>query len=55
MCFNARLGEEALEEIERLEHRALVLLTMFPVFSKSGTRGPTPPPQAAKKFRFLPQ
>jgi hypothetical protein len=33
MCFSTHLGEEALEEIERLLHRALVSLTTFPVLA----------------------
>ncbi|CAL5060836.1 unnamed protein product [Urochloa decumbens] len=33
MCFGARLGQEALDEIEGLQHRALLSVTTFPVFA----------------------
>jgi cytochrome P450 len=33
MCFGARLGQEELDEIEGLQHRALLSLTTFPVFA----------------------
>ncbi|CAN6236836.1 unnamed protein product [Urochloa humidicola] len=33
MCFGARLGQEALDEIEDLQHRALLSVTTFPVFA----------------------
>ncbi|KAG0531237.1 hypothetical protein BDA96_04G006500 [Sorghum bicolor] len=33
MCFGARLGQEALDEIEGLQHQALLSLTAFPVFA----------------------
>ncbi|PAN03514.1 hypothetical protein PAHAL_1G005700 [Panicum hallii] len=33
MCFGARLGQDALDEIEGLQHRALLSVTSFPVFA----------------------
>ncbi|VAI74819.1 unnamed protein product [Triticum turgidum subsp. durum] len=33
MCFGARLGREALDEVEELQHQALLSLTTFPVFA----------------------
>ncbi|XP_066320927.1 cytochrome P450 89A2-like [Miscanthus floridulus] len=34
MCFGAQLGQDALDEMERLQHRVLVLsLTTFPIFA----------------------
>jgi cytochrome P450 len=33
MCFGARLDSEALDEVEELQHQALLSLTTFPVFS----------------------
>ncbi|KAL6629322.1 hypothetical protein ACP70R_029087 [Stipagrostis hirtigluma subsp. patula] len=33
MCFGKRLGPEALDEIEELQHRVLLSVTAFPVFA----------------------
>nr|BAJ95348.1 predicted protein [Hordeum vulgare subsp. vulgare] len=33
MCFGARLGREALDEVEELQHQALLSVTTFPVFA----------------------
>jgi cytochrome P450 len=33
MCFGARLDREALDEVERLQHQALLSVTAFPVFA----------------------
>uniref|UniRef100_R7W7N0 Cytochrome P450 89A2 n=1 Tax=Aegilops tauschii TaxID=37682 RepID=R7W7N0_AEGTA len=33
MCFGARLGRETLDEVEELQHQALLSVTTFPVFA----------------------
>jgi cytochrome P450 family 89 subfamily A len=33
MCFGVRLGQDTLDEIEGLQHRALLTLTTFPIFA----------------------